>query len=276
MLYKRPPPRPAVGLPRSQNVNDVVAMDLHQLMPNLWYFHMIDEFSRYSRAVIIHSKHSSVIVQKFIQCWISDIGAPRKVLSDNGKEFDNAEFRDMCENFNITVMTTPAYSPWCNGICERHNAILSDILLKVRKDTECDWETGLAWAVSAKNSLINHNGFSPNQIMFGRQPNLPSIANDKLPALEGTTVSEKVSNNISALYAARRAFAIADSSERIRKALRHKTRPFSGNFAIGDNVYFKRSESNEWKSPAKVLGQEGVVIFLRYGAQLIRAHASRV
>lgn len=275
-LYKKPPPRPAVSLPRSQDVNDVVAMDLHQLMPNLWYLHMIDEYSRYSRATIIKSKHASVIVQKFMQCWISVIGAPQKVLSDNGKEFDNAEFRDMCENFNIKVMTTPAFAPWCNGICERHNAILSDILHKVRKDTDCDWETGLAWSVSAKNSLVNHNGFSPQQIMFGRQPNLPSVMNDKLPALEGTTISEKVGSNISALYAARRAFAAADSSERIRKALRHQTRPFSGKFAIGETVYFKRAGSNEWKGPAKILGQDGVVVFLRNGAQLIRAHSSRV
>lgn len=275
-LYKKPTPRPAVSLPRSQDVNVIVAMDLHQLEPNLWFFHMIDEFSRFSNAVIIRSKVASVIVQKFLQYWVSIFGSPKKVLSDNGREFDNEKFRDMCGNFNISVVTTPAYSPWCNGICERHNYILSDILLKVRKDTGCDWETGLAWALSAKNSLINHNGFSPNQIMFGRQPNLPSILNDKLPALEGMTISERVGQNISSLYAARRAFAAADSSGRIRKALRCKTRPFNGHFEIGELVYFKRTDTKEWKGPAKVLGQDGVVIFLRYGAQFVRAHASRV
>ena len=28
-------------------------MDLHQLGPNLWYLHLTDEFSRFSKAVII-------------------------------------------------------------------------------------------------------------------------------------------------------------------------------------------------------------------------------
>ena len=35
-----------------------------------------------------------------------------------------------------------------------------------------------------KNSLINHNSFSPLQIVFGKNSNQPNILNDTLPALE--------------------------------------------------------------------------------------------
>ena len=51
--------------------------------------------------------------------------------------------------------------------------------LKVRNDTNCNWETALAWAISAKNCFININGFSPHQIVLGRKINLPLIYNDK-------------------------------------------------------------------------------------------------
>ena len=44
----------------------------------------------------------------------------------------------------------------------------------------------LTWAVSAKNALINHNGFSPAQLVFGKASNLPSPINDHLSALELT------------------------------------------------------------------------------------------
>ena len=35
---------------------------------------------------------------------------------------------------------------------------------------------------SAKNVLINHNDFSPAQLVFGKASNLPSTINDHLPA----------------------------------------------------------------------------------------------
>jgi hypothetical protein len=34
----------------------------------------------------------------------------------------------MAENFNIEVKTTPAYSPLSNGLLERHNQMLTDIV----------------------------------------------------------------------------------------------------------------------------------------------------
>ena len=44
--FKRSPPRPVVGLPRASDFNETVAVDLHQLGSNIWYLHIIDEFSR--------------------------------------------------------------------------------------------------------------------------------------------------------------------------------------------------------------------------------------
>ena len=80
----------------------------------------------------------------------------------------------LSENFNIKIKTTAAESPRSNEICERHNSIITETLLKVKEDIKCDWETALAWALSAKNSLINVNGFSPHQIVFGENIKIPS------------------------------------------------------------------------------------------------------
>ena len=35
---------------------------------------------------------------------------------DNGGEFDNDDFRSMCENLNIHICTTATESPWSNGL----------------------------------------------------------------------------------------------------------------------------------------------------------------
>ena len=79
----------------------------------------------------------------------------------------------MAENLNLSLKTTAFYSPWSNGIVEHHNAILTEIIKKV-KENVISWETATSWAVNAKNCLVNVHGFSPYQIVYGRNPNLPS------------------------------------------------------------------------------------------------------
>ena len=93
----------------------------------------------------------------------------------------------MCDQLNIIVRTTAAESPWSNGIKERHNATLANMVLKLLADDSNNYpiEIILAGAVSAKNALHKNYGYSPNQLVFGMNPNYPAILHDKLPALEG-------------------------------------------------------------------------------------------
>ena len=115
-LYKKPVPRPVVSLPRATFFNDNVAMDLHHLNENLWYLHFIDEFSRFSTGATIRKKHPNTVIKIFLKQWISIFGTPHSIYSDNGGEFVSKDIIDFCENFNITLKTTPAESPWSNGI----------------------------------------------------------------------------------------------------------------------------------------------------------------
>ena len=54
-----------------------------------------------------------------------------------------------------------------------------------------------------KNSMQNVYGFSPNQLVFGTNPNLPNIMTEGLPALEGKTSSEVFADHMNALHASR-------------------------------------------------------------------------
>ena len=130
----------------------------------------------------------------------------------------------MTQNLNIIVRTSPAESPWSNGLNERDNGILGEMMKKILEDTHCSFEIALAWAISAKNTLHSVHGFSPNQLVFGRNPNLPSFLNDKLPALEGVSTSEVVASNPNDTYAARKHFIKCESLEKLRRALRYQVR----------------------------------------------------
>ena len=119
---------------------------------------------------------------------------------------------------NIEIMTMAAESPWSNGVCGYHNAVIGDMVTKIVAETKCPLEIALAWAVNAKNSLHNVHGYSPNQLVFSRNPNLPSVINDKPPASEGTTSSEVVAKNLNTLHEACKAFIENEASEKLRRA----------------------------------------------------------
>ncbi len=64
------------------------------------------------------------------------------------------------------------------------------IIMKVKSSNDCDWSTAMDWAIMAKDTMRSVHGYSRHQLVFGQNPNLPSVLTDKPPALEGTTKSE--------------------------------------------------------------------------------------
>ena len=267
-------------MPLAKDFNDVMAMDLKEWdkRNNVWLLHMIDLATRFCVSAVIHKKEKQVIIDNVIEKWIgTGLGCPKKILTDNRGEFANDEFRDMCENLNITVMTTAAESPFSNGICERNHAVIDEMVHKILTDQpNIRLSTAVAWAVHAKNTLQMVGGYSPYQLVFGCNPQLPSVCCDDPPALEGTTTSEMFAKHLNALHNGRQAFLKAETSERIRRALRHQIRPIEKQYKTGDSVFYKRDNCNEWKGPGTVIGQDGKVVLIRHGSNCMRVHSSRV
>ncbi|GAB1599998.1 hypothetical protein Ahia01_000277300 [Argonauta hians] len=144
---------------------------------------------------------------------------------------------------------------------------------KTLQDEKCELEIALAWAVSAKNALQNHSGHSPNELVFGSNINTPSVLIDQLPALDASTTSDMVRINLNALHSARKRFMEAESSEKIRRALRCNVRHYADEeFETGDSVYYKRQNYKGWRGPAKVLGKEGQCVLIRHGGAFYRMH----
>ena len=72
-------------------------MDLHLFDNGSYMLHMIDEFSRFSLAVMMKSKTSKEFVEKFIKSWIHYFGYPERLFSDNGGEFNSNLVREFGE-----------------------------------------------------------------------------------------------------------------------------------------------------------------------------------
>ena len=98
--------------------------------------HDVDLSSRLSAARILKSKDPKHVLDNLVDSWFSVFGAPRSVYSDNGGEFANKELVELIENLGVNFKATAAQSSFSNGINERHNAILKDILTKLRMDKD--------------------------------------------------------------------------------------------------------------------------------------------
>ena len=160
-----------------------------------------------------------------------------------------------------------------NDVCECHNAAIKESVRKTMKETNFKLETAVVWAVSAKNSLSGHQGYSPNMLVFGRNPNYPNILTSELPALETQVSRVTVENNLEAMNSAREAFIQSECSEKIKHALKHTVR--SCNDAVfdnGDKVYYKRNNNSKWKGPGYAIGQENKNVLMKHGGELRRVH----
>lgn len=276
LKYKRVNPRPKVSLPMAETFNELVAVDL-KLIGDTWVLHAIDYMSRFSSAATLKNKSTEEVIGKFFTIWIAVFGPPKRILSDNGGEFISYAFESMCESFNITQLTTAAEAPFSNGVCERHNGLIGDMTAKVFQDIKCPMPIALMWAVHAKNSLINISGFSPYQLVFGTNPNVPGVTSSNLPALEGKSPSETVATHLNSLHRAREACMKAESSDRLRRAL--LGRVYEGThqrFFPGDKVYFKREKHKEWHGPATVVAQDGTNVLVKSGGFLVRVHPCKM
>jgi len=277
LRHKRAAPRPTVSLPLAYEFNELVTMDLKQI-DGVWILHCCDYVTRFSAGHVIKNKEAEEVMEKLFICWISVFGPMRKLLTDNGGEFVNDDWKELCSTFNILHKDTASEAAFQNGICERHNDLIGHMTSKMKEDVGCNPQISLMWALHAKNSLISVLGFSPYQLVFGKNPNIPGNSTNNLPAMSSYTTSQTVADHINSLRMAREAYIKAENADRVKRAMRGRV--YAGThqrFFSGDVIYYKKNGYKGWFGPGKVLGQDGAQVLVKSGARtLIKLHPCKM
>ena len=81
--------------------------------------------------------------------------------------------------------------------------------------------------------------------------------------------------DLKTLHEARKLFTEADCSTRIKLALQKQLRHDVGPFSTGEKVFYKR-ESDKWKAPGVIIGQDCAVVFVRHGVAVVKVHRTRL
>ena len=262
--------KPVVAMPRATRLNQLMTLDLkvrHKKRPILY---IIDCFTRLTVAEIIENKKPKTVAEVIIRRWVgSGYGAPATIHSDNGKEFTGQELVKVAEYINAMATTTAGYTPYQNGLNERGHSVVDRMMeLMMESEPKLDEEICLYWAVNAKNCLQMWQGLSSYQLVFGKNPELPSNLNSNPPGLEGKTTSELFADQLTAMHLAREAFIKIESDGKLKKALRHNVRPTGDIKEIGDVVFFKRSKEKDWRGPGKVIGIDGLNILVKQSSSV--------
>ena len=274
--HAKTPPRSVVSLPLAQKFNEVLSLDLKN-WENGYILHMIDVWSRYSMSVYINKKQPQLVIDNLMKRWISVFGRMNSLISDNGGEFTAEEFKEVASLLGVKLLTTAAEAPYQNGLNERVHSVIDNIVSKLKMQyPSVNIDILLGWANMAKNSLHMNHGYSSHQLVFGQNPNLPNILTDEAPALEGKTMSEIFAKHLNCLHSARQLFIQSESDERIRRALRHKIRACNEQYEKGVEVFYKKDTNPLWLGPAKVVAQDGKLVFVRHGNQLLRVAPNRL
>ncbi|BHF65641.1 hypothetical protein SprV_0200865400 [Sparganum proliferum] len=152
---------------------------------------MVDYFTKWVEAVPLLRQDAVSVANAVNRSWICCWGAPLAFHTDCGSNFDSRLFPEVCRTLDVNKTRTTPYHPEGNGLVERTNRTLHDLLLAFCKDNhEHDWDTQLPLCLMAyRSSTHASTGFTPHYLWTGRELCLPVDLQHPLDAPDPTTVT---------------------------------------------------------------------------------------
>ena len=134
---------------------------------------LTDHFTKYAVAIPTRNQKAQTVAKCLWENFLVHYGFPEKLLSDQGPDFESRTIKELCSIAGIKKVRTTPYHPRGNPV-ERFNRTLLQMLGTLEnKDKSC-WREFVKPLVHAYNCTRNDvTGFSPYELMFGRQPRLP-------------------------------------------------------------------------------------------------------
>ena len=99
------------SLPRTEQGNEHILM-------------MVDQFNKWVKCIHLPSQSAEEMARAAVNQFFSRFGCPFQVFTDQGRNFESALFRAMCDLLHIHKSKTTPYRPSANGQVGRCNRTL--------------------------------------------------------------------------------------------------------------------------------------------------------
>ena len=160
---------------------DVVGADFLGPLPttdngNTYILTFTDHFTKWVEAFALSSSDAETVAKCFVEGIVCRHGKPKKLLTDRGKAFIGKMMEEIKRLLEVKSLHTSAYHPQTNGLTERFNKTLMEMLSMYTSDHQKDWDVFLPYVIQAyRTSVHPTTGETPFFLMHGRNANLPSI-----------------------------------------------------------------------------------------------------
>lgn len=109
-----------------------------------------------------------------VEQWFTPLGVPSAVTCDMGPEFVSDQFQELMDRHNVQLSHVAVEAPWQNGLAERAGGTLKTILRTCMAEHSAsehqDVQSCVVAALEAMNGGPSETGFSPAQLVLGKQP----------------------------------------------------------------------------------------------------------
>jgi hypothetical protein len=185
-------------------------------------------------------------------------GIPSVITSDRGSHFVGAWWQTLCAALGIRLAYAQAYHHQANGRAERAGQEILERARKIHVENRISWVEALPQILDRLHDTPGETGWSPYEILFGRQRPLagkpytpPRVAEDAKAFVERmTNIDEKVAEFLNTKH--QREFE-----------QRNRHRKDFPRLGVGQKVWLQRPEGSgtkldtRWVGPEKVVEQKG-------------------
>ncbi|MEL6462700.1 MAG: RNase H-like domain-containing protein, partial [Cyanobacteria bacterium J06621_15] len=110
--------------------------------------------------------------------FINRYGSPSSIMSDNGLEFNNKILEELLEYYGVKKINIMPYHPASNGVAERTNRKIMDVLKLTMPENDNNWDNYLENVQYLLNTRIHESiETSPYIALYGFQPRQPFDVN---------------------------------------------------------------------------------------------------
>ena len=246
----------------------LVCMDYLSLETSKGYSSVLiitDHFTKYAQAITTRNQSAKTTAKVLFDNFIVHYGIPGTLHSDLGRSFESKVIKELCILLGIEKTNTTPYHPQCNGICERFNKTLLNMLGTLPQEKKHKWPENVSTVTHAYNcSRHESTGFSPYELLFGRPARLPidiQYGLDELSSeMTSTTYSEYNSDLRKRLnYAYQKACKQLQLAAQKQKHS-YDTRVRGATLAVGDVVLVRKTGlhnydklADKWEEPLYVI-----------------------
>ena len=156
-----------------------VGIDLLEPFPtsnkgNKYIVVAVDYLTNWAETAALVTSTAQETAQFFVNQILLRHGAPASIISDRGKCFIAELTEKVLEIIGTDHQTTTSYHPQANGLCERLNHTLADMLSMYVNSNHMNWDEILPYITFAYNiSKQEYTRYTPFYLIYGRRAVLP-------------------------------------------------------------------------------------------------------